>query len=262
MPSITFTIKYAKNQGLSMSVSELTEQYLFGIPLCTKDGKQISEKTITEKIIAAQSRIENYLMVKLDRQVFSEQRDFMRNDYYAWGYSQVSYLLVEPLSLTGWINSTKQTTFPLNWISSAKTSEERHYNRTLHIVPGGDSSPTTNSVVFLGIVPNLNYLGAQSIPNYWSVEYVTGFKKIPSEILQAIGKMAAIEVLAIAGDLTLHPGISSTSLSFDGLSESLSSTKSGQTSAYSARTKQYADDLVRELADLKNFYKGMLFMTM
>jgi hypothetical protein len=187
----------------------------------------------------------------------------MRGDYFSWGFTSLSYPLVEPLSLTGWINSTKQTTFPLNWISRAKSSQEDHQtNRNLHIIPGGDSSPTTNSVVFLGIVPNLNYLGMQNIPNYWTVEYVTGFKQVPPDILDAVGKMAAIEILAMIGDLVLHPGISSTSLSFDGLSESLSTTKSGQTSAYSARMKGYADDLKTQLSDLKNFYKGMSFMTM
>lgn len=262
MPTINFKIKYPKNDGLIISPSELVSQYLFGLPLCTKDGRPLDINSIQKKIEISQSRIEKYLMVKLSRQMVSEQRDFMRNDYFAWGFASLSYPLVEPLSLTGWINSTKQTTFPLNWVSRAKSNLEEITNRNLHIVPGGDSSPTTNSVVFVGIVPNLNYLGAQSIPNYWTVEYITGFKKVPADIYDAVCKMAAIEVLAIIGDIVLHPGISSVSLSFDGLSESLSSTKSGQTTAYSARIKQYSDYLTQAMPELKNFYKGLSFSTM
>lgn len=263
MPTVNFTIKYPKNTGLVLSSTELVSQYLFGLPLCTRDGRQIESSVISQKIANVQLRLERYLMLKFRRQWFSEQRDFMRGDYFSWGYTSLSFPIVEPISLTGWINSTKQTTFPLNWCSTYKSSEEdQQTNRNLHIVPGGDSSPTTNSVVFLGIVPNLNYLGMSNIPNYWTVEYITGFKKVPADILDAVGKMAAIEILAIIGDLILHPGISATSLSFDGLSESLTTTKSGQTSAYSARMKQYSDDLRRQVPDLKNFYKGISYMTM
>lgn len=262
MPTLNFTIKYGKNQGLVVNPWELINQYLFGLEICSRDGKYLENDVIVQKILSAQRKLETFLMIKLQRQVISEQRDFMRGDYYNWGFLTTNYPVKDVLGLEGFISTTKQVTFPIEWVSNAKSNQEDALFRTLHVVPAGSTTPVTNSAVFVGIAPNLGYLGVYNIPNYWSVKYVTGFLTTPAELLEVVGKMAAIEILAIIGDLVLHPGVTSQSLSYDGLSESVSTAKSGQTSAYSARIKQYSDDLTKQLPQLKDYYKGMIFTTM
>ena len=72
-------------------------------------------------------------------------------------------------------------------------------------------------------------------PNYWHAKYLTGFKKIPNDLLNVLGMLASINVLNIAGDIILGAGIASYSLSLDGLSQSISSTSSATNSGYGAR---------------------------
>jgi len=262
MPRLELSISYGKNNGLIFSPSELLEQYLHGISICTRDGRAMSQEAISEKIRSAQKSIEQYLSIKLNRQVIQETRDFIRTDYKNWGFFKLTYPVREVLDLTGFISTTKQVEFPKSWLSSKITSEEDLLFRTVHVVPAGSDTTNTNSVVFIGITPNAGFFGVQNIPNYWNVKYCTGFKVIPSNLRDAVGKLATIQVLAVLGDILLGAGIASQSLSFDGLSQSISTTQSAENSAYSARIKQYAEELKKEMPKMKDWYKGIQFMSM
>ena len=56
------------------------------------------------------------------------------------------------------------------------------------MVPAGNTGAVTNSVIFAGILPNLGYLNAGKIPNYWTPHYVTGYDVVPADIIQVIGQ--------------------------------------------------------------------------
>lgn len=262
MGQLKFGIVYAKNGGLIFSPTELIENYLHGLPICTRDGHKPSPEVITEKIRIAQIQVEQWLAVKLTRQVIRETRDFIRSEYFQWGYMKVTYPVRQVTDLTGFISTTRQVEFPGSWVSSKVTDQEDLFYRTIHIVPAGGETTHTNSVVFVGITPNAGFFGVPSIPNYFAIEYCTGFKILPANIRDAVGKLAAIQLLAILGDVLLGAGITSQSLSLDGLSQSIGSTKSASSSAYSARIKQYMDELKEPLASMKDWYKGFNYMAM
>lgn len=100
------------------------------------------------------------------------------------------------------------------------------------------------------------------IPNGWSVDYVAGFPpgEIPPDIFDAVGKMAVIEPLRIAGDLFLGPGIISQSLGIDGLSQGTGTTKTAMGGAYQARISAYQQDLMNPdfgLAAIRRNYRGI-----
>lgn len=259
MPSLTFNIKYGKHEGLVLSPSELLEFYFHGISTKNSDCEDITEETLKQKIRQAQDSIEKFLSVKLTKQVITESRDFIRSDYNAWGYTRLTFPIIDPISLNGFISTTKQIEFPLTWLSHHTNSEEYLAMRNLTIVPAGSTSPQTEGVVFSGITPNVGFLGLANIPNYWSIKYCTGFTLIPSDLLDAIGKIAAMQVFAILGDIVLGAGIAAQSLSVDGLSQSIETTQSAENAAYSARVRQYSGELKRELPILKDIYKGFAF---
>lgn len=262
MATQSFHIKYEKNEGLILSPSELLERYFHGISTCTKDGREISQETLVREILTAQEKMEEYLSVKMSRQVVSERRDFDRMSYYNWGFTRVTFPIVAPLALLGFISTTKQTEFPLEWLSHSVSTEEDLLGRNLHIVPAGGATPLTQSVVFVGITPNAGFLGVQSIPDYWDVKYVTGFGKMPETIRDVVGKLASMAIFAVLGDILLGAGIASQSLSLDGFSQSIATTQSAENSAFSARIRQYAKELKRELPDLKDHYLGIRFLAM
>lgn len=259
MPTLQFTISYGENGGLVMSPSELIENYFLGIPTCTKDGKELTQETITMKILEAQQMVQNILQVKLFRQVVEESRDFIRDEYFNWGYFRVTYPVSDVVSLFGFISTTKQTEFPYEWVSRSVNNNEDLLFRSLAIVPAGSLTPNVNSVVFVGITPNAGFMGVHNIPNYWRIKYVSGFTKVPADIRGLIGKLAAIQLFAILGDFIMGVGVASKSLSFDGLSQNLSSTQSAGNSLFGARIKQYVEEMGRDIPVMKDHYVGINF---
>lgn len=262
MPNISLVIKYKKNEGLVYSPSELLSQYLHGISICTKDGRPMDVSTITQKIRTAQNQIEKFLSIRANPSVEIETVDFIRSDYHNWGNLSVNFPVKMVVDLTGFISTTRQVEFPFTWISSPTMSDETQNSRILHIVPAGSSTPHTNSVVFVGMSPNAGFFGVASIPNYWRIEYIAGFEVVPADIIDVISKLAVMQILAILGDILLGAGIASQSLSVDSFSQSIATTQSAENSAYSARVRQYAGELKLEMKRLKDWYKGITFMSM
>jgi len=262
MPTINFTSEFSLNDGLVISPSKLLEYYFHGISICTKDGKRITEETIAQKIKTAQEMVETTLSIKLKKQIVSESRDFVKDEYHSWGFLQVTYPVRNVMNLKGFVSTVLQTEFPLEWTSVFKETDEKLLQRTIHIVPAGQTTGQTNSVIFVGITPNAGFFGIAGVPNYWEIEYCTGFDKVPAELLDLVGKLAAMQVFAITGDIVLGSGIASQSLGFDGLSQSINTTQSAENSAHSARIRQYKYEIKHDLPRLINFYKGITFISM
>lgn len=261
MPALTLKVKYSKNRKIAFSASQLIESYFFGLPLCSANGRTLSDKVIADKLLIAQKSIENTLSIKLFKEVLTENVDFIREDYQNWGFMKMNYPINDVLSLTGFLGSVQQITYPRDWASIRKPSQQDLLAKTIHIVPVSTNVSFSNSIVIAGIFP-MGLFSNANIPNYWRVEYCTGFDKIPMDIYDAIGKLASIQLLAILGDLHLGVGISSTSLSFDGLSQSISSTRNATASLYQARINQYVSELKEEIPRLKDYYKGIIFTSL
>src|ERR1017187_5732902 len=123
MSSIALKSKYSINSDALLSVSELKEIYLFGIPVKDRNGVSISNDTFKFQIDAAQKQMEDYLNLLFNKQVYQEDLQFVASDYAEWGYLRLTYPCVVPLLLEGWLNTTKQMSFPKSWLSSKRSSD-------------------------------------------------------------------------------------------------------------------------------------------
>lgn len=265
MAELKLDISYSKNEGLAISPSELIDMYLTGIPLCYPDGRSISKDSIKQKIAAAQKRIENLLSIKFAKQKIEETNDFIREEFFTWGYIKTTFPIMEIISLNGFINNIQQINYPKEWLSITRNNDSTKF-RNLFLIPntggrGDGATMSQNSFAYTGITPHLGFAGANFIPNYWRVEYCTGWDKIPMELIDAVGKLVAIQILAIAGDLILGAGIGNQSISIDGISQSYSTTK-GQGGAFAGRIKQYIEEFNTTWAELKAEYYGIMFKIM
>jgi hypothetical protein len=259
MGSLTLNIKYNRNEGLVISPSELIELYLSGIPLCYPDGSKIGMNSIKQKIQNSQKQLENFLSIKLRKQIIWESSDFIRNEFTSWGYIKTIFPIIEPLSLLGHINEVRQVSYPKSWLSVKRSNDKTKF-RNLYLIPNtkGGAQMTNHAFVFSGITPHLGFFGTNYIPNYWRIKYCTGFDKVPQDLISAIAKHSAIQILAIAGDLVFGAGIGNQSISIDGISQSYSTTKGNQ-GAFGGRIKQYIEELKEELLSLKAEYRGVMF---
>jgi len=264
MAQITLVSLFAKNSDLTISPQELKKNYLYGLAMgssfANKLNIQFSDDDIEFHIRAAQKEISNYLAVKLNQELFWESLQFSNEEWRNWGYIKTSYPITYPLKLEGFLNTTKQAVYPAEWLSVKRTSTDEDPQRQLFLVPAGNTGAMTNAVIFAGILPNMGYLNAGKIPNYWTPYYVTGWpsSKIPYDVLQCIGQLATVSMLWILGTNVLgFPGISSQSLSIDGLSQSTGS----QLNAFGARIRDYHDDLQRKLGNIRDKYRGFNFIS-
>lgn len=264
MPTLRLKIQYNKNEGLLISPSELRESYLFGIPVCTTDGRKLPSSAIKNSIAAAQARIESLFSIKLNRQVIEESKDYVREEWNVWGYVKSTYPIAYPDDLKGFINSVRQVNYPREWLSIKKTESVAVW-RNLYVIPNSGSergaTMTQNSLVFNGVFPHLGYYGKTYIPNYWRLKYITGWRtdELPEDLVDIISKFAAINTLAIIGDYLYGVGIGSLSISLDGVSQNTPLTKSGKYGMFSGRIQMYIDDINNMMENAKYIYKGITF---
>lgn len=266
MPQLNLSVSYSKNEGLVMSPSNLVELYLSGIPMTYPNGGKISDATIRQKLIETQKKLENLLSIKINKQICKESKDFIRNEFFSWGYIKTTYLISDPISLEGKINNVRQVQYPKGWLS-IKRDNDLVGSRNMYIIPNTSADSLerdNNSLVFSGITPHMGYFGGDFIPNYWGVEYWSGWEPndVPADILSVIGKSVAVQTLAIVGDLISGAGIGSQSVSLDGISQQYSTTKGGGKGAFSGRVQQYQEEIVNELIALKAEYLGINFRVM
>lgn len=263
MPKLRLKIQYNKNEGLVISPSELREHYLFGIPVCTTDGRKMSASTIKQHISTAQKRIENLFSIRLNRQVIKESKDYIREEWFVWSYVKSTFPIVYLDDLKGYIQDSNQVTYPKEWLSIKKTENVAVW-RNLYVIPNSASEHgakmTQNSIIYNGVTPHLGYFGRSYIPNYWRLKYITGWKagEIPDDLMDMICKFAAINVLAVIGSYLYGAGFASFSVSLDGVSQNFP-LKSGRFGIFSDRIELYTQDINDMMSNMKYIYQGITF---
>lgn len=258
MGQLTLTMKYRKNEGLLLSPTEMFSLYLYGIKIQAGDGTAFSTESMRFYIQAAQQEIENFFNLKLVYQFIAlEKLTFYRADYWqSFPILFTNYPVNKPISLTGRFNQLEQISYPTQWLTNTQNSYGQ-YKRRVSIVPTGTAVATANAEVILsGLTTQLGSQHFLMIPDYWDLQYITGFKldQIPMDLINLTGKLASFGPLGIAGDLILGAGIASQSLWVDGLSQSISSTSSATNAGYGARLVQYEREIKATIPRIKLVY--------
>lgn len=264
MSTLTLQVKSNIKPYQIISAKQIKETYLFGLPLSTKDGREIPDKTIEFYVQSAFEMLENTLGLKFLKQAVEERRDFNADNWQKWGYIKVTYPVICPIHLYGFLGTTRQVNYPKDWMSVKTTTDGKSYSRQINLVPTQNSSQS-DAIIYSGIMPQAGFFsGHGSIPNYWSIKYITGFDEVPADITHTIGMLASLPILGILGDIMLPwPGVASKSISIDGLSQSISSYVNGTSGAFGARLKQYSDQLfnsqIGSVQALKDIYSSIIW---
>lgn len=258
---LRLNIRYRKNTDLVMSPEEMVELYFYGIDTRSQDGSLLGMEVYETYIRAAQREIERYLDVVFKPSLITEKIHYHRDDYTSgFPILQVSKPVLKPLTLVGFINEVEQIVYPKSWLSSRMTTDHYH-ERQIFVVPVTKGVVEgSGEVILSGITAQTGLHTFRNIPNYWTVQYLTGFSKIPYELMNVIGKMASIGIFNVLGDIVLgQAAVASYSLSIDGLSQSIGTTNSAENSAYSARIKMYEGEIKETLKRVKTSYRGIGF---
>lgn len=255
-------VRYVPNTNIP-SIEEMRHSWCFGLPLANEDGQPMPDSDIKRYVDNAIGEVETRLGIYLkptnivcnpEERGISEDEydaeehpyDYDANMWRQYGFLQlrerpvnklVNYKMVLPNGMIVMDFFRDENT--RKWVKLDKSGAQIQIvpyagDPTLFAMMGGTSSG------FPFMTGTLN----AHLPHMFYVDYVAGFgqHKIPSEVSQVVAKIAAINLLGVAGDAVMV-GISSISTSMDGLSESTSLTASAEYATYGAHIAQFRKEV-------------------
>ena len=251
-----------------LSIEELKQNYLFGVDLTDDAGNPMPDSLFVFYIKNAVDWLEKQLDLVLIPRVYNERLDYYREDYNKYIWLKLTRLPVIGIEEVKLVLPGEQVikVFERDWIHI-----QRHDGQ-LQMVPGTGTAGT----ILLGAsgawLP-LIYGSNRFIPDAFRVRYEAGFgtpsdcnavtvpdpdyDKVPAIITELVGMTAAFGPFNIAGDLIVGAGIATTSLSIDGLSQSVGTTSSATNSGYGARLGEYRRQIKEKIQWVRRFYHGL-----
>lgn len=235
-----------------LTPAQLKARYLFGLDLTNDAGEPLSDAVFQFYILGAIRWFEHQLDIPILPTTFTESQDYFRQDYEAYLFLQLdNYPIISVESFSAQYPSGQTVVeFPAEWLRIDRAAGH------LRIVP---TAGTLSEIQvgrggsFLPIV----FQGVDYLPDLFQVTYVAGFEsgKVPTNILDIIGKFASLGPLHIFGDLIAGAGIANLSLSMDGLSQTIGTTASATNAGYGARVGNYLKEIKEQIPLLRRYYK-------
>lgn len=238
-----------------LTVEELQAVYLFGVDLTDDTGAPFPDLVYLWGIANAASMMAAELDITILKTSITERYDYFRRDYQEWVALQLRHcpvISVEEITVM-WPSDVKVLTFDPTWIHLRPESGQ------VHVIPAAGTISQVLMTAGGSFLPLLAQ-GRDMIPDMFKISYTAGWEEgqLPPAIRHCIGMMAAITPLDLAGDLISGAGIASSSISMDGLSQSIQTTSSPENSGYSSRIRmRYLPELKEKIADLRRFYRGI-----
>lgn len=254
-----------RNVGPLINVESLKRDYLFGIELKDREGNPMSDATMQIALDNATSWLEHVLDIHVVPYLVVEDKDYRLNDYAVWGYMSlnefpvISFVKMEMVYFRD-ANGDAETLqiIPNNWIRL------QNHDGIVRLIPNARFPANLQVDQSGNFFPEV--LRSDMVPHLWRLTYWAGFNDgaVPMIVNQAIGLLAAINLMAIDGIAVFGAGVASTSLSIDGLSQNIATTNNSESSAYSSVIAEYRkflfgadkDDHTGIISILKDFYKG------
>ena len=251
-----------------VTVKQLRATWLFGVKIRDKEtGEDFTEDAYQNAIDTAIGLLETYLDISISPiRNYKEYKDYRINDYEEFGFFHLDNFPVECVNNirlvyyrddNGEVDDNQSLEIPRSWW------RVNAHDGIIRLVPNG-KMPGNLAYGAGGFFPEI--FKSRMIPHAWEINYNYGFctGMVPVLLNQAISMLAAIITLITAGHLILGAGIAGTSISLDGLSQSINTTQSAENSGFSSTIKDISDKLYGTTKDdpfailkiLKNYYKG------
>ena len=210
---------------------KLVDLHLFGLPLVsaipdptTGRPSVLTETKIQNQILEAVALTEFETGLDIFPHQYVEKLPFDKAEYDSFGYLMMKHRPVRSIEHLGVVMSDQTEVYevPLAWVDVGQL-----HTGQLNLIPltiamkSGTMVPLTSSAggaMFLSIFGNRPWL-----PDFFQCNYSTGHykSKIPKVVNQLIGVVAAMEILSLLA--TTYSRSTSSSLSFDGISQSMAS---------------------------------------
>jgi len=237
-----------------ITVQQLKERYLFGIPLTDTKGNTLPDTTIQHQINAALSSAEHVLDIVIAPATIKERYDYRALDYTHFNFIQLKKRPVQEITLlkAKFPNNKDLVSYPKEWYVLEKEAAQIQL------------SPVEGTFSGLIVTQGGSYVpliyGTQSYwPHLFEIEYIAGFcaDQIPIMINEIIGLQAALKVFEILADVVHGPGLTGESVGLDGASVNKSLSASSIYSVYSARIESYRKTVKEQMEIAKKYYNAI-----
>lgn len=234
-----------------LSVSELVQTYLYGLDLTDPEGNPFPKALLVSYLNSSISFAESLFDITLAPKVIQgETHDYERGDYNNWGYIQLWKRPIRKVTSFQLMYGTRPSMeIPLDWLKIDKNGGK------IQLFPNSASASgmiITDGGIIFGLQRAWSYA-----PQLWSIDYEAGMDEVPHHLKELIYKHASIGVLQVWGDLILGAGIASSSVSIDGLSQSIGTTQSAMYGGASARIDDYRKDIESLIPVIRQKYEGI-----
>lgn len=247
---------------------EAVKSYMFGLEVMDpKTGQPVPNDFYQHTLENAVAQAEQTLDIAIFPRYEVEYHDFHSEEFNSYVYTHVfkrPIIQVERFSLS--MNGRDLYNYPRDWWNV--------YNLSGHIEvlpsPLMQATSTMGAVSPTGqpfpMVYNLRPGTAMGFaPQMIEVQYVAGLLprtnamhnrqwEMPATLEKYILKLAVREIFQLWGRLLIQPGLASTSLSVDGISESMGTTQSAMYGAVSADITQINADLAELEKGLRSYF--------
>lgn len=221
-----------------LTTNELIDMCFQGIELKSYDGEAFSRTFLARSINSAIAIAEQTFDITIKpKEIINEFHDYEGGSIYSYQFTPLFERPIKEIKEMNYLYGNRQLMkIPDDWIQVDRL--------------GGSLTIFPTSGAMQPISPALGttlpiFFNRSFVPMGVSVSYVVGMEKkdVPENLLEFIFKRAANSIFEVWGDQIIGAGIASSSLSIDGVSQSIGTTQSAMYGGASARILEYRKDL-------------------
>lgn len=220
-------MEYVATRSITdLDVEYLKSRYLYGLDFVEDDGTPWPDAPYENAINVAIVKFQEMTQIAVtDAPITREIHDYSASDYVRWAFLGLFHkpvVSVQKIEVKFPVNDDF-IEWPLDWVKLNRESGQ------IQLIPSQGSLSSILIGQNAGLLPLLQ--GAYNyVPQMWHISYTPGFPnaQIPLMIIDVICKLAAVELLTLASDTIYQPGVSSITVSKDGVSHALGILNNGR----------------------------------
>ncbi len=241
--------------------AEIRSRWTYGLSLANAAGVTMDDRDILGFLMTAVKEVERRLGILLkptiiacnpddrgliqgvDYELEEQPYDYDAQRWQSYGFLQLRQRYASQVTMFKLVSYAGQLSIDFmhypEWIKINKKASH------LQIINRGGNGMTAGIGYGMGYSSTPFAAGLLSrTPQVFHVDYVAGLSsgQLTEDIRSVVAKMAAVDVLGVAGDSSLA-GMAGYSLSIDGISESFQSTASAMYGTYSAHITQMQTEI-------------------
>ena len=242
--------------------------YMFGLHILDpQTGQPMGDAFYTHTIENALSQVEQKLDIAIFPRLLTEHYDYNQTEFRSFMYTHTRkrpILQVEELDLE--FNSRKIYKYPANWWKVYALPGHIELSPTPLMQSGMGYNLTSIFSGYPQILGAPIMCGSSTFaPQMIHIKYLAGMIprhhasynqewELPASLEKLILKVALKEIFEQWGRLLVKPGIASTTLTIDGVSETINTTQSSLYTASTAEIAQLNQDIDDLVAGLKSYF--------